>query len=173
MWTLGRDREKEHARKFLGPSKDASLLEGVIDAVHDLIDGNEDPATVRAAFRSAFIDGAGGTWESAGSWLLKAGHEHAAYLDLWNEFSTNASATTRFRVAAFVSDLPEDAARKLLTAFLSDPRAKVRRKAAGDQHDPRWEWVPPLLAECRAIETDAKVIESLDFAIESIRGRQP
>ena len=172
MWTLGRDREKEHARKFLGLSKDASLLEAVIDTVHDRFEGPADPTAARAIFRRSFVEGAGGTWESTGSWLRKASHEFPDLTSLWDELLTHTSAVTRFRAAAFAGELPEDVARKHLPALLADPSAKIRRKVAGDQHDTRWEWVLPLLAERRAIETDAKVIECLDFAIEAIRGRQ-
>jgi hypothetical protein len=172
MWTLGRDREKEQARKFLGPSKDSSLIEAVIDVVHDLIEAKVEAEAVRAIFRRSFVEGCSGVWESTGSWLLKVGREFPDFFGLWDEFAAHSSAATRFRVAAFVGNLPEDAVRKLLPALLADPSTKVRRKLGGDQHDAKWEWVYPLLVERRAIEGDPSVIEALDFAIEAIEARR-
>src|SRR5687768_8671367 len=114
MWTIGREREKEHARKFLGASADSSRLEAVIDAVHDLIDSRSTNDDIRAAFRGAFVDGSTGTWESTGSWLCKVIREYPSFSDLWLEFVSHRSAVVRFRAAAFVADMPEDTARTAL-----------------------------------------------------------
>lgn len=172
MWTLGRDREKEHARKFLGPSKDSSLLEAVIDVVHDLVEGKADAEAARLALSRGFAEGGGGVWESTGSWLLKAGGEFPDFLSLWDVFAAHPSAATRFRACAFVVDLPENVAKKLLPVLLSDPSAKVRRKTAGDQHDTKRDWVHPVLIERRSVEADPRVIEALDFAIGAIEARR-
>lgn len=171
MWTIGRNREKEHARKFLGPSADSSLIEAVIDAVHDLIDGRSVTDDTLSAFRRGVIDGGGGTWESTGSWLRKTIPEHPSLSDLWLEFATHRSAGIRFRAAAFVSAMPEDIAKTALPRLLADKSAKVRSKAAGDQHDTKWDWVASLLVERRGIEDDDCVNESIDFALAAIRSR--
>jgi hypothetical protein len=167
MWTIDREREKEHARKFLG-FNDPSALETVIDAVHDLMVSGAVTEQTTAAFRRGFIDGGGGTWESTGSWLRKAAREYPVLSELWLEFASHRSATKRFRVAAFVRDMPEEVARTLFLQCLSDSSAKVRSKVAADQHDTKCHWVAPLLRERRVIETDASVLESIDFALDSI-----
>lgn len=170
MWTIGREREKEHARKLLG-SSDPSTLEAVIDVVHDLLESGVVTDQTIAAFRSGFINGASGTWESTGSWLRKTAREFPALSDLWLEFAAHHSATKRFRAAAFLADMPEDVAKTLLPRLLSDSSAKVRAKVASDQHDTKREWITPLLLERRSIETETTVLESIDFALQSICGR--
>jgi hypothetical protein len=171
MWTIGREREKEHARKFLGPSKDSSLLEVVVDAVHDLIGGSPVSEVTQAAFTDGFVEGGSGTWESTGSWLAKSVREFPELAQLWREFASHPSAKVRFRAAAFLGEMPEDTALALLPILLSDSSAKVRWKVAGDQHDTTRVWVGPLLAERRAIESDPSVIMSIAFALDSIRSR--
>ena len=170
MWTIGREREKDHARKFLGTS-DPSALEAVIDAVHDLMEAGVVTDQTITAFRRGFLDGGSGTWESTGSWLRKAAREYPGLSGLWIEFASHKSATKRFRVAAFVRDMPEDIARTLLPQFLADTSAKVRSKVAADQHDTKCDWVVPLLRERRAVESEAVVLDSIDFALDSITSR--
>ena len=170
MWTIGRECEKENARKFLG-SSDPSALEAVIDVVHDLIEGGAVTEQTVATFRRGFVDGASGTWESTGSWLRKTATEHPVLAGLWLEFASHRSAAKRFRAAAFLADMPESTARTLLPRFLSDPSTKVRSKAASDQHDTKREWATVFLHERRSLETDGTVLEAIDFALDSIRSR--
>ena len=167
MWTIDREREKEHARKFLGTS-DPSELEAVVDAVHDLLESGTVTEQTIAAFRRGFIDGGTGTWESTGSWLRKATGEYPELSELWLEFASHRLATKRFRAAAFVRDMPKELATILFPRFLADPSAKVRSKVAGDQHDTKSNWVAPLLRERRAVEDDTTVLESIDFSLDSI-----
>jgi hypothetical protein len=168
MFTTGREREKEHARTFLGDSTDPTKLETVIDAVHDLLETGTVTDSTRAAFRSGFVDGGGGTWESTGSWLSKAAREHPSLSSLWVEFARHSSARVRFRAAAFLESMPENCAAEVLPRLLADPSAKVRSKAAADQHHSKRRWVVPLLSERRLVETDPLVIDSLDFALSQI-----
>ena len=168
MFTLGREREKEHARKFLGDSSDPTKLEAVIDAVHDLLETGAVTDSTRAAFRSGFVDGGGGTWESTGSWLAKTVREHPSLSSLWVEYAGHRSAKVRFRAAAFLDSMPEDCAEDVFSHLLADPSAKVRSKAAGDQHDFKRRWVVPLLSDRRLVETDPLVINSIDFALSQI-----
>lgn len=168
MFTIGREQEKEHARKFLGESSDPAVLEAVIDVVHDLIEGGAVTDTTRAAFRSGFIDGGGGTWESTGSWLAKTVREVPSLESLWIEFAGHHSAKVRFRAAAFLDSMPEHCAKEVFPQLLADRSAKVRSKAAGEQHDSKRPWVTPLLFERRLLETDPLVIDSIDFALSEI-----
>jgi hypothetical protein len=39
MFTLGRQREKEHSHQYLNSEDEAWRIDAVIDAVHDLLDG--------------------------------------------------------------------------------------------------------------------------------------
>jgi hypothetical protein len=168
MFTIGREREKQHARKFLGDSTDPKKLEGVIDAVHDLLEGGAVTDSTRAAFRSGFVDGGGGTWESAGSWLAKTVREFPSLSSLWIEFAGHRSAKVRFRAAAFVESMPEDCATTVFPLLLADRSAKVRSKVAGEQHDFKRTWITPLLSERRLVETDSLVIDSIDFALSAL-----
>ncbi len=168
MFSIGREREKEHARKFLGDSNDPTKLEAVIDIVHDLLGGGAITDSTRAAFRSGFADGGAGTWESTGSWLAKVIQEYPSLSPLWIEFARHPSAKVRFRAAAFLNRMPEDCAAEVLAPLLADRSAKVRSKAAGEQHDSKRAWVIPLLSERRLVETDPLVIDSIDFALSLI-----
>src|SRR5688572_10225404 len=71
MFTLGREREKQHSHRYLRSQKEAWRIEAVIDAVHDLLDGTKDPDGVRSVFADAFTNGGSGVWEQTGSWLRK------------------------------------------------------------------------------------------------------
>jgi hypothetical protein len=168
MFTIGREREKEHARKFLGDSSDPTKLVAVIDAVHDLFESGAITDSTRAAFRSGFVDGGGGTWESTGSWLAKVVREYPSLSPLWIEFAGHPSATVRFRAAAFLDKMPEYCAAEVFAQLLSDCSAKVRSKTAGEQHDSKRPWVIPLLSQRRLVETDPVVIDSIDFTLSQI-----
>ena len=168
MFTIGREREKEHARKFLGAASDPAKLEAVIDAVHDLLEGALVTDSTKAAFRSGFVDGGGGTWESTGQWLAKTAREFSTLSVLWVEFAGHSSARIRFRAAAHINVMPEDCAKEVFHQLLADPSAKVRSKVAGDQHDSNRSWVIPLLRERRSVETDAQVVDSIDFALSEV-----
>jgi len=167
MFTIGRDREKEHARKFLGASSDPALLESVIDAVHNLLEGLALSEDTFEAFRRGFVDGRSGTWENTGSWLTKAVREFPALSSLWHEFAAHQSAQIRFRAAAHLTGMPEADAQKLLPILLADKSAKVRSKASGDMHTTKWAWAFDLLSARRQVESDSSVIDSLDFALAS------
>ncbi len=167
MFTIGRDREKEHARKFLGASADPALLESVIDAVHDLLEGQSIAEDTFEAFRRGFVEGRSGTWESTGSWLTKTVREFPALSSLWHEFTAHPSAQIRFRTAAHLTDMPEADAQKLLPILLADKSTKVRAKASGDMHTTKWAWAFDLLRDRRQVESDSLVIDSLDFALAS------
>lgn len=67
--------------------------------------------------------------------------------------------------------MPEDVAQTLLPDFLKDSSAKVRSKAAGEQHDTKREWVLPLLCSRRVVEADPAVLSSIEFSIDSIKSR--
>lgn len=168
MFTIGREREKAHARKFLGDLSDPTKLEAVIDAVHDLLESGAVTDSTKAAFRSGFVDGGTGTWESTGSWLAKAVREYPSLSSLWIEFAGHRSAKVRFRAAAFLDSMPEDYAAEVFPQLLADHSAKVRSKAAGDRRDSERRWVIPLLSERRLVETDPLVIGSIDFALSQI-----
>lgn len=167
MFTTGRNREKEHARKFLGASADSALLESVIDAVHDLLEGQALSEDIFEIFRRGFIQGRSGTWESTGSWLKKMARELPALSNLWHEFAAHPSGQIRFRAAAFLTDMPEADAKKLLPILLADKSAKVRCKVSAEMHRTKWAWAFDLLRDRRQVESDGSVIESLDFALAS------
>ena len=167
MFTLGRDREKAHARRNMGRDEDPLLINAVIDAVHDLLDGIPLSDGTLAVFRAGFIDGGRATWDQTGTWLAKACREFPSLEALWHEFAQHRSALIRIRAAAFLLEMPEVVTRTILPALLVDGSANVRSKAAGELHFSRWPWAFKLLSERRLVETNPAVLASIDFALES------
>ena len=162
MFTIGRKREKEHAKQYI---RDDSNYQA-IDAVHDCLDGTEDSTDVRGAFRYAFLESGSGVWEQTGSWLRKLTKEHPEYSDLWEEFADSSKASLRFRVASCLHDMPSEVGVRLLDRFSRDPSKKIRIKVAGDL------WVQPrddtegILKDWLEREPDVEIKEEIQLAIE-------
>jgi len=166
MFTIGREREKEHAKQFIRDPSNYQAINAVIDAVHDCLDGADDSSQVREAFRHAFVESGSGVWEQAGGWLRKLTKERPEFSDLWEEFAESSKASTRFRVAACLHDMPAEVGVRLLDRFSRDPSPKIRIKVAGDL------WVQPrdgaieILQDWLERESDAEIREEVLLAIE-------
>tara|TARA_A100001391_G_scaffold83327_1_gene54599 strand:+ start:441 stop:887 length:447 start_codon:yes stop_codon:yes gene_type:complete len=130
MFTFGRQREKECAAYYLRNPDQLSLIEDVVDAVHDVIEDEHKIDDFRAAFERAFVDGGSGVWEKTASWLTKLSVEHEELLTEWRKLSTHPKAEVRFRVACCMNDMPAEVAAELADAFLTDHSRKVREMSA-------------------------------------------
>ena len=169
MFTIGREREKEHSNRYLNHAASRPYIHRLIDAVHDCIDGHYDPAEVRKAFTDAFNDGGSGVWEQTGNWLAKLTREFPEFTDVWRDLAANKESKLRFRAAAFLQNMPEEHFWDMLQSFSVDRSKSIRSKVAGDFGvencvvDPR---VLAFLHEWRERENAAEVRASIDFAIE-------
>jgi hypothetical protein len=167
MFTIGREREKEHAKQYIRDASNYSAIGAVIDAVHDCLDGTDDSTNVREAFRHAFLESGSGVWEQTGTWLGKLTKVRPEYSDLWEEFAESTKASVRFRVAACLNDMPSEVGVRLLDRFSRDPSKKIRIKVAGDL------WVQPRDGTIDTLkgwlerEHDAKIQDEIRLAIEN------
>jgi hypothetical protein len=127
FWTIGREREKSHAAKYVRDSTQQSLLFPVIDAALDLNEGHgSSEAFVRVA-RVAMIDGGASVWQSANDWIRRIGNRHKDVLPLWDELATHANRNVRWRVACCLYlDISEDQSNRLFAILRSDKSKKVR-----------------------------------------------
>jgi hypothetical protein len=166
MFTIGREREKAHSCRFLKSQDEAWRIEGVIDAVHDLLDEAKQPEAVAPVFVDAFTNGGAGVWEQTGSWLRKVSRDHPMLGELWREFCRHRSAKVRFRAAAFLADMPDTVFAECFPALLGDPNARVRSKAASDRYQSKDPKIRDILRARFAIETDDNVKAAITFALK-------
>ena len=130
MFTFGRQREKECAAYYLCNPDQLSLIEGVVDAVHDVIEGKGELDDFRTAFERAFVDGGSGVWEQTATWMTRLSLEHRELLKEWRRLSTHTKAEVRFRVACCINDMPLEIAVELAEVFSNDRSRKVRKMSA-------------------------------------------
>ena len=165
MFTLGRQREKQHATRYSRSEADTLIIGRVIDAAHDLIEGIASPDAVTPILSEAFLTGGSGAWEQTGSWLHKLAREHPSLAQLWLQLAPHKSARIRFRVAAFLNDMPDDIRLQLISTFLADPSAKVRSKTAGEISMHPTPDMLPLLQSRLTQEADPDVVSSIQYAL--------
>jgi hypothetical protein len=165
MFTLGRQREKEHSHQYLKSQDEAWRIDAVIDAVHDLLDGTSSVEAVTSAFVEAFTNGGSGAWEQAGSWLGKVSQSHSFLAELWRQFSRHPSARVRFRAAAFLNEMPDAIFAESFPALLTDASARVRSKTASDQFGSKDPKVHAILTARLPVEKDETVREAITFAL--------
>jgi hypothetical protein len=168
MFTLGRQREKQHAASFIRNEEDRLIAERVIDAVHDIAEGVASVDVVAPILADAFVTGGSGVWEQTGSWLRKLTKTHPSLAEVWPQLAIHKSSRIRFRVAAFVNDVPPSVRRQLVTQFLADPSAKVRSKVAGEICMNPTPDMLPLLNDRVVQERDAEVLGAIREAINLI-----
>jgi hypothetical protein len=167
MFTIGREREKENAARYLHNQADALVVGRVIDAVHDLIEGVASADTVGPVFAEAFVSGGGGAWEQTGSWMRKLAREHPSLHQLWLQLAQHKSARIRFRVAAFLNDMPDEIRQRLTATFLADRSANVRSKTAGEISMRPTSDLLPLLQSRLAQETDPEIVRAIQYALSA------
>jgi hypothetical protein len=135
VFTFGREHEIQSAIQHVGNAEKARLLVQVIEGVHDLLEGKGNETDLANRFRSAFIEGVSGVWESSGSWLRKIGLEQPSFQRLWSEFAEHKRSEVRFRLACFVDVLPDALGEALYASLAADKSERVRRQAIS-----KWEF---------------------------------
>jgi hypothetical protein len=166
MFTIGREREKEHSHQYLKSQNEAWRIEAVIDAVHDVLEGARQAHEVAPVFVEAFTDGGSGVWEQTGSWLCKLSRVQPGLGRLWREFCSHPSAKVRFRAAAFLDDMHPEVFAECFPALLADASTRVRSKAASDRYQSKAPEVRDALAARLVIETDDSVKDAINFALD-------
>ena len=144
MLTFGREHEKNCAVHYLRDKRQISMIEDMIDAAHDVIDGKRLIDDVRSLFATAFSEGGSGVWEQTASWITKLAGEYPELLSVWQLLAAHKSATVRFRVACCLNDMPHGIATEISRQLIADRSTKVRRMVAarleeivGEQADAR------------------------------------
>ena len=130
MFTFGRQREKECAAYYLRNQDQLSLIEDVVDAVHDVIEDKREICDVHDVFEHAMINGGSGVWEQTASWITKLSMEHKDLLTVWRKLSAHPKAEVRFRVACCMNDMPPELAVGLAHIFSTDRSRKVREMSS-------------------------------------------
>lgn len=130
MWTIGREREKFHAAKFVRDGAQQNILFPVIDAVHDLKEDRGSAAAFIAVARIAMITGGSGVWQNTVNWIAKVTREHPEILLLWDELALGTIWQTRWRVACVLyGDIPDAQSDHLFSNLRHDPSKRVRDTA--------------------------------------------
>lgn len=165
MFTLGRQREKEHAARYVRTEADRLVVERVVDAAHDLMEGMASAEAVAVILAEALVTGGGGAWEQTGTWLRKLARAHPLFDQVWMQLAPHKSARIRLRVAAFLNEIPDAVRLQLAATFLEDSSAKVRAKAAGEISMRPTPELLPLLQSRLNQESDTDVISALRHAL--------
>jgi hypothetical protein len=165
MFTIGRVREKQHAASYVGTEADKLVIERVVDAAHDLIEGVVSSDAVAQVLAEALVAGGSGAWEQTGSWLRKLAKDYPSLVQLWRQLALHKSARIRFRAAAFLNDMPDEIRQELAAQLLTDPSAKVRSKIAGEISMRPTTDMWPLLQNRAAQEKDSGVITAIQYAV--------
>lgn len=129
VFTFGRDHEKKCAAAKLRKPDQAAMLVGVVDAVHDLLEGKSSLDSIRPTLTDAFISGGTGVWESTGSWMRQILSEHPAFAAAWRDLASHSEGQVRYRVACFINDLPRPLALELGNQLKVDRHKKTREMA--------------------------------------------
>jgi hypothetical protein len=138
MWTIGREREKSHAAKFVREEGQQGLLFPVIDAVHDMKEGSGGIQDFIVAARIAMIEGGSGVWQNTVNWMRKVVPEQPAAQGLWDELADHESWRVRWRVACCLYlDIPDSHSDRLFSSLRADRSKKVRDYAVA-----RYEYRP-------------------------------
>ena len=136
LWTLGRDREKQHVAPNFKDENQRDLLFAVIDAVHDLKEGLDNSVGLVAAARRAFRDGNAGVVQQTSEWIAKVACRIPAVGILWDELAAHPNREIRWDVACRLYwYLPEDQSDRLFAILRHDRSKKVREMAIQ-----RYEW---------------------------------
>lgn len=125
MFTFGREHEKNNAGHYLSNQKQVYIIEAVIDAVHDLLEGKISEQTLRPVLTRGFTEGEPGVWEQTGIWLRKLSDEHPQLATLWIEFADHSQSTVRFRTACCLDEMPPHIARAVSEKLMQDGGKKV------------------------------------------------
>lgn len=130
MFTFGRDHEKACSVTYLHDKAETPRIHGVIDAVHDFLDGAIAEAELRRVLFDAFSEGGAGVWEQTEIWIRKLTKERPSFGTLWTELSKHRSWKVRWRTACVLKTMPPDIRLEIGNHLRSDASRKVREMAA-------------------------------------------
>jgi hypothetical protein len=138
-WTIGSEREKMHAAKFVKKADQQAILFPVIDAIHDLKDGATDISRFIDVARSAMIEGGYGVWTNTSNWISKVVLEIPAVAAIWDELAVHPDWKVRWRVACglYYFGISETQSDRLFSILRNDKSKKVREYA-----ESRYEYRP-------------------------------
>jgi hypothetical protein len=129
IFTFGREHERKCEARYVRNPAQVPLILAVVDAVHDLIEGQASESDLRSVLREAFIEGGSGVWENAEKWLRKCSSDYPGLLDLWVEFAANSKLEVRFRVACVLDRVPKNIFDSLSVQLSNDKSRKVSSMA--------------------------------------------
>lgn len=129
IFTFGREHERKCEARYVRDKSQTPMLMAVVDAVHDLIDGQGTTEALQEHLRTAFVSGGSGVWENAEKWLRKCSHDYPQILGLWPEFAANNDARVRFRVACVLNLLPRHIFNDISPRLAADRSKKVAAMA--------------------------------------------
>lgn len=129
MFTFGRDHEKACSVTYLHDKAETPRIHGVIDSVHDFLDGTITEADLRRVLFDAFSEGGGGVCEQTETWIRKLIKEHPSFGTLWTELSKHPSWKVRWRTACVLNAMPPGMRLEIGAHLRSDASRKVREMA--------------------------------------------
>jgi hypothetical protein len=130
MFTFGRDHEKACSVAYLREKAEIPRIHGVIDAVHDFLDGALNEYALHQILYDAFSKGGSGVWEQTEGWIRKLLKEHPSFGPLWVELSEHPSWKVRWRTACVLNAMPPTVAADVGNRLRSDVSRRVRDVAA-------------------------------------------
>ncbi|HMO75542.1 MAG TPA: hypothetical protein PKD99_03135 [Sphingopyxis sp.] len=127
FWTIGKERERAYAAKFVKELDQQKLIFPVIDAAIDINDGVGDEAFFIELARVAMTTGNAGAWQNVANWIRKVGALQPTTFALWDELSEHPNWQIRWRVACVLyHDIPDPQSDRLFAVLRHDKSAKVR-----------------------------------------------
>ena len=170
VFVFTREREKEAASRHLHNLTQLPLIHAVIDAAYDLHDGSGELQLLCNSIEHAMINGGGGVWEQAGTWLAKLSLHYPDLDTIWHTLTTYPKAPVRFRAAANICNMSSEALERNLPLLLRDRSRNVREKVVGDLWvSTRYDAVSMLRKRLQD-ETDAEIALQLREAISKSCG---
>jgi hypothetical protein len=137
VWTIGREREKQHACRYVKAQSQRDLLFPVIDAVHDLNEGFGTLEDFAVTAISALEKGGSTTWNSVDKWIHDVSRLHPQALEIWNTLSDHSKWSVRRSVAGLLYwYIPTSQSDKLFAKLRHDQSSAVRALAV-DRYENR------------------------------------
>lgn len=130
IWTIGREREKAYAIKFIRNVNEHPLIFDVIDAVEDIKAGEDASRRFMDVAIYAFVNGGRGVWGQTADWIRRVGKLDPQVHAIWNDLAASPKGEIRWRVACLLyNDIPERQSHRLFDQLRSDKSKRVREFA--------------------------------------------
>jgi hypothetical protein len=130
IWTIGREREKAHAIKYIRSEKDYPLIFDVIDAVEDIKAGEDAYQRFMDVAIYAFVNGGRGVWGQTADWIRRVGKLDPQVHAIWNDLAVSPKGEIRWRVACLLyNNIPDRQSHHHFDQLRSDKSKRVREFA--------------------------------------------